>query len=1581
MYSDWRFKVQALEAANEMLEMQIKELLDRKSPSDLIKLDRHLDIVNMLHSQITKRQTVKAQTKLQLVSLVLEASDLSARLDVARGQSVHLQAHLEELRLLREQMRTHTLPGLCRLVSLHTQELTELQTQHLQDVQGLCSQVSGEISMQLLCAESSKLSHQLETFRDESLNVMMDKNQEQNNHWFNTQASMLTCKQEETQPSSRSEDFQTELTKLRVTKLMLEEELTKLQTQKIILEESDLSLTEGYRIQLAQLQQRADGLGQQLGSILPTMSKQAEEYQALLHIKSSLEREIEDYTTLLDMNHDRTLSYSYQNRTSVTPLNVQTSGRTFQNTAMIEHDNRVLAQTRTPGSELNAQESRVDPKSVLHISESTSTQTSIRSHQVNLAEDTPRKYPPSLTSISTSGLLDLSLTSSENQIQSITKEHKGTLTGIQEGESKIASLEMKKQIILLERQVQSQQTPTKNTIIVDTSGVQEITGSTLHRQITKQVTNTVTEITVKNTNIQHSITKAALPETHTISDGFISTTTAIESQLEKEHAISSQLSSTSCDMQMSERSGIESNVCQIISLGLKAAVPTGTAKTDIVAESTVVDLKVSQAQTVTSIERPTEEETHVGNNTSWTVQGDALDIHQKSQSVEITAVGNHLEKAIQAKTDGDAFGQAWSSVDEAHISTVVDVRARMESNTYSKESTEDTSDQVEGTVVKLQASTVTKIVGGIKAGGSQTSNVENKADDSFGPLLAIALRIKEEADDVEQSALTSFRSSDDIGSINHTPLSENSPIPAVTDTCTIIEHREEAVNIDNAVPQVQIITFVETTLHVQEVEKSLTHCALMTEKIVEQEQEEKELEEVDTTLHAIDSLLPDLPRTIEQGDQVHENVVYPNLDSEVTVVVEVNQKGQETSAILKETETGMTSDTLVGCEGVNEVHLSQKHPDLSLSPEDIEMCLSLDKTKVFSSTTRPGVSEVKCVTRDSDSLLSQLDPHSSLSQNKPGPVDTNEILNQNNLEMCVSPVYPEAMNQNELETCLSPVDTDIMTQNELEKCFSPVDNDILSPNELEACFSPVDNDILSSNELEACFSPVDNDILSPNDLKACLNPDTKEAVDADCEECFSPSDDVCTSPMKDVICSPVRRYILSTKVDEHFLSFSGNQSLMVKDKTSKVSEPLRDVYSFSKVQSFRKMHISKTDAGSTDVANRTEGRYRNRSIEGIGQEAFSPVGSPPENTYRKLSLGDREDTRFHSISRGTWGLSANKSLDGQKNTELTATSMSPGSCLTADKSHCFRSVPFTRGASFNSMASNTAGAKGQHSNTGHTPAYGGAKSGTLSSSGKSMPAVGNNRATSPGGRLFSGGSGEWKVYGGSVGRTSNAGSASGSSVGSDGRLARSGSVDRISCAPGSHVASGSRRYGSMGSGESKPVYGSASGRISGAVRQSGVPGSNRAPSPGTRRMPGSTSGSGGRLSGGSGGRISSAFGGTRMSSSGSGGKHSHSGSSDRLSGGQILRISSSTAGQVRTNSMGGRLISSSDRPAGSTGSGVGANKERISVCKRAALSISAAGRERSQEKHRATQKMASGKGATWKCIVLISHPPQVNDYL
>ncbi len=273
------------------------------------------------------------------------------------------------------------------------------------------------------------------------------------------------------------------------------------------------------------------------------------------------------------------------------------------------------------------------------------------------------------------------------------------------------------------------------------------------------------------------------------------------------------------------------------------------------------------------------------------------------------------------------------------------------------------------------------------------------------------------------------------------------------------------------------------------------------------------------------------------------------------------------------------------------------------------------------------------------------------------------------------------------------------------------------------------------------------------------------------------------------------------------------------------------------------------------------------------------------------------------------------------------------------------------------------------------------------------PSVAMQLATSPPGAIGAGrfGSGEWRVYSGSTGSLSSASSADrvsvsanagqmisppsshvssgprvsragsggklssgsvvkrSSSVGSGGRLSSSGSGGKLSSSSGSHRTSTSGRFSSTGSGEWKPVYSSASARKSsvGSAGRSGggTTSSQRAPSPGGRMTV--SMGSGGWLN-------SSTVGGNGVSSSGSGSKLSSAGSSDRissLSGGRI----SSSSGSGRTNSTGGRVISSSDRPLRSTGSGAGGNKERISVCKMAALTISAAGRERSQDRRRQAQ--------------------------
>ncbi|XP_021480382.2 cell wall protein IFF6-like [Oncorhynchus mykiss] len=173
------------------------------------------------------------------------------------------------------------------------------------------------------------------------------------------------------------------------------------------------------------------------------------------------------------------------------------------------------------------------------------------------------------------------------------------------------------------------------------------------------------------------------------------------------------------------------------------------------------------------------------------------------------------------------------------------------------------------------------------------------------------------------------------------------------------------------------------------------------------------------------------------------------------------------------------------------------------------------------------------------------------------------------------------------------------------------------------------------------------------------------------------------------------------------------------------------------------------------------------------------------------------------------------------------------------------------------------------------------------------------------GRLSSAGSGEWKVYSRSNGQISKAGSG--------GRISSAGSGHMISSAGGGHMISSAASGG---------------------------------------RLRSRSTGSGGGLSSaGSGHMISSAGSRGRLSSSSTGsGGSGHMISSAGTSGQRI----SSTEGGVRISSGGSRVITSSGGPASgpsrvtirNTGSGGGGGRERISVCKMAALSISAAVKER-----------------------------------
>ncbi|KAL2100688.1 hypothetical protein ACEWY4_002449 [Coilia grayii] len=186
-----------------------------------------------------------------------------------------------------------------------------------------------------------------------------------------------------------------------------------------------------------------------------------------------------------------------------------------------------------------------------------------------------------------------------------------------------------------------------------------------------------------------------------------------------------------------------------------------------------------------------------------------------------------------------------------------------------------------------------------------------------------------------------------------------------------------------------------------------------------------------------------------------------------------------------------------------------------------------------------------------------------------------------------------------------------------------------------------------------------------------------------------------------------------------------------------------------------------------------------------------------------------------------------------------------------------------------------------------------------------------------------------------------------------GRISSAGSGNRISS------AGSGNRISSAGSGNRTSSAGSG-GRISSA--ESG----NRISSAGSGGKI-SSAGSGNRISSaGSGGRISSAGSGGRISSAGSGGKISSAGSGNKISyAGSGGRISSAGTGSTRISSaspMGSRPVNTTViRSTGSSGGG--SNRERISVCKMAALSKAAAVKEKSQESQGLQQRRSGMQDA------------------
>ncbi|XP_061444223.1 keratin, type I cytoskeletal 12-like [Rhineura floridana] len=293
-------KVRSLEETNTELERKIHEWYKKNGPeaggpAAGRDYSKYYPIIEDLRNKIIDATIENAQLVLQIDNAKLAADDfrLKFKNEVALRQSVEADINglcrvLDELTLTRADLEM-------QIESLN-EELTYLKKNHEEELQGLQSCATGQVSVEMDAAPAIDLTKLLNNMRAQYEAIAEHRKEAE--AWFNEKRGEL--KREISSNTEQLQSGKSEITDLRRTLQSLEIELQSQLAMKKYLEDTLAETEAGYVAQLSQIQLQIQNLESQLFQVRADMERQNGEYQHLLDIKTRLEMEIETYRRLLD---------------------------------------------------------------------------------------------------------------------------------------------------------------------------------------------------------------------------------------------------------------------------------------------------------------------------------------------------------------------------------------------------------------------------------------------------------------------------------------------------------------------------------------------------------------------------------------------------------------------------------------------------------------------------------------------------------------------------------------------------------------------------------------------------------------------------------------------------------------------------------------------------------------------------------------------------------------------------------------------------------------------------------------------------------------------------------------------------------------------------------------------------------------------------------------------------------------------------------------------------------------------------------------------------------------------------------
>ncbi|XP_076001947.1 keratin, type I cytoskeletal 19-like [Genypterus blacodes] len=313
-------KVRSLEAANNKLELQIKEYYEKKGPAAERDYSNYWAIINDLKDKINFATIGNANVLLQIDNSKLAADDFRTKFEHELMMRQSVEADIANLRRLLDQT-TLTKADLEMQIEGLQDELAYLKKNHAEDLEALRSQLTGTVNVEVDAAPQEDLNKALEEMRAQYEGIT-DKHRRDQEAWFNQQSATLS--KEVAISTETIQTSKTEIGDLRRTLQGLEIELQSQLSMKGALENT-LGETEArYSAMLAGYQNTINMLEGDLANVRSSIEQQSQDYKMLLDIKTRLEQEISVYRSLLETEESRPMS-SAGGKTTVTTTTVRTS--------------------------------------------------------------------------------------------------------------------------------------------------------------------------------------------------------------------------------------------------------------------------------------------------------------------------------------------------------------------------------------------------------------------------------------------------------------------------------------------------------------------------------------------------------------------------------------------------------------------------------------------------------------------------------------------------------------------------------------------------------------------------------------------------------------------------------------------------------------------------------------------------------------------------------------------------------------------------------------------------------------------------------------------------------------------------------------------------------------------------------------------------------------------------------------------------------------------------------------------------------------------------------------------------------